>query len=135
MVVPHRLVSERRPSERSEADQDATAGSLRVGLSATGTNVSDHPRLVQLFLQNFGNAKSGAKMSREALDALCAGRERLLGHVERPGVQTAICPLLIDERDPEICLKRPRSPKAQFDEEDEEPITVSYDKVIEFWQD
>ena len=39
-IVPQGMVYERRPPERSGFDQDATAGSLTLGLSVTRASVS-----------------------------------------------------------------------------------------------
>lgn len=40
LIVPQGMVYERRPPERSGFDQDATAGSLTLGLSVTRASVS-----------------------------------------------------------------------------------------------
>src|SRR6056297_175133 len=106
----------------------------RVRWSPTGTNVPDYPRLAQLWWQNIGDAMSGAKTPQEALDALCEDQERVLERLERAGVQGDIGPKLNEERDPEYWLSQPGSPKAKLENEDEAPITVSYDELIKSWQ-
>ncbi len=106
----------------------------RVAWSPTGTNVPDYPKLAQLWWQNIGDAMSGAKTAQEALDALCEAQERVLERLERAGVQGDIGPKLNEERDPEYWLSQPGSPKAKLENEDEAPITVSYDELIKSWQ-
>ncbi len=106
----------------------------RVRWSPTGTNIPDYPKLAQLWWQNIGDAMSGAKTTQEALDALCADQEQVLSRLERAGVQGEFGPKLNEERDPEYWLSQDGSPKAKLDNEDEEPVTVSYDELIKSWQ-
>ena len=106
----------------------------RVQWSPTGTNVPDYPKLAQLWWQNIGDAMSGAKTPQEALDALCADQERVLARLERAGIQGDIGPKLNEERDPEYWLSQPGAPYPKLENEDETPITVSYDELIKSWQ-
>lgn len=106
----------------------------RVQWSPTGTNVPDYPKLAQLWWQNIGDAMSGAKTPQEALDGLCADQERVLERLERAGVQGDLGPVMNEEQDPEYWLSQPGAPKAALENEDEEPITVSYDELIQSWQ-
>ena len=106
----------------------------RVQWSPTGTNVPDYPKLAQLWWQNIGDALSGAKTPQEALDGLCADQERVLERLERAGVQGDLGPVMNEEQDPEYWLSQPGAPKAALENEDEEPITVSYDELIQSWQ-
>ena len=39
-----------------------------------------------------------------------------------------------EERDSEYWLGQPGSPKPKLENEEEEPITVSYDELIQSWQ-
>jgi glycerol transport system substrate-binding protein len=107
----------------------------RVRWSPTGTNIPDYPRLAQLWWQNIGDAMSGAKTPQEALDALCADQEQVLERLERAGVQGDIGPMLNEERDPEYWLSQPGAPKPELENEDPEPVTVSYDELVQSWQD
>jgi glycerol transport system substrate-binding protein len=107
----------------------------RVRWSPTGTNIPDYPRLAQLWWQNIGDAMSGAKTPKEALDALCADQEQVLERLERAGVQGDIGPMLNEERDPEYWLSQPGAPKPELENEDPEPVTVSYDELVQSWQD
>ncbi|KJZ18325.1 ABC transporter substrate-binding protein [Loktanella sp. S4079] len=106
----------------------------RVQWSPTGTNIPDYPKLAQLWWQNIGDASSGAKSAQEALDSLCAEQERVLERLERAGVQGELGPVMNEEMDPEYWLSQPGSPKAALESTDEEPITVSYDELIQSWQ-
>ena len=106
----------------------------RVRWSPTGTNVPDYPKLAQLWWQNIGDAMSGAKTSKEALDQLCADMESVMSRLERAGVQGDLGPVLNEERDPEYWLEQPGAPKPALENEDEEPQTVSYDELVQSWQ-
>jgi len=106
----------------------------RTQWSPTGTNVPDYPKLAQLWWQNIGDAMSGAKTPKEALDALCSDQERVLERLERAGVQGDIGPKLNEERDPDYWLSQPGAPYPALENEDEEPVTVSYDELIKSWQ-
>ncbi|QFS82511.1 Bacterial extracellular solute-binding protein [Roseivivax sp. THAF40] len=106
----------------------------RTQWSPTGTNVPDYPKLAQLWWQNIGDAMSGAKTPQEALDALCEDQEDVLARLERAGIQGDIGPKLNEEQDPEYWLSQEGSPKAKLENEDEEPITISYDELIKSWQ-
>ncbi|TCO74133.1 ABC transporter substrate-binding protein [Rhodovulum euryhalinum] len=105
----------------------------RLRWSPTGTNVPDYPKLAQLWWQNIGDALSGDKSPQEALDALCAEQERVLERLERAGVMGDLGPKLNEEQDPEYWLGQPGAPKAMLENEEEEPITVSYDELIKSW--
>ena len=72
--------------------------------------------------------------AQEALDNLCAEQERVLERLERSGVQGDLGPVLNEEMDPEFWLSQPGAPKAELANEDEEPMTVSYDELIQSWQ-
>lgn len=106
----------------------------RVQWSPTGTNVPDYPRLAQLWWQNIGDASSGSLTAQEALDNLCSEQERVLERLERSGVQGDLGPVLNDEQDPEYWLSQPGSPRAQLENEDEAPVTISYEELIQSWQ-
>ncbi len=106
----------------------------RTQWSPTGTNVPDYPRLAPLWWQNIGDASSGALTPQEALDNLCAQQEAVLARLERAGVQGDLGPLLNEESDPEFWLSQEGAPQAALENEDEEPITISYDELIQSWQ-
>ncbi|MCB6178568.1 ABC transporter substrate-binding protein [Rhodobacter sp. Har01] len=105
----------------------------RLAWSPTGTNVPDYPKLAQLWWQNIGDALSGEKTAQEALDALCAEQEKVLIRLEKAGVQGDIGPKMNEEQDPQVWLDAPGSPVAKLDNEDPDPITISYDELIKSW--
>ncbi|WP_319774994.1 ABC transporter substrate-binding protein [Breoghania sp.] len=106
----------------------------RVQWSPTGTNVPDYPKLAQLWWQNIGDAMSGAKTPQEALDSLCEAQEKVMERLERAGVQGDIGPKMNDPKPAEEWLAMEGAPKAKLDNEDEKPMTVSYDELIKSWQ-
>ena len=106
----------------------------RVRWSPTGTNVPDYPKLAQLWWQNIGDAMSGAKTTQAALDTLCADMEDVMSRLERAGVQADLGPALNEERDPQYWLEQPGAPKPALEDEEEEPQTVSYDELVQSWQ-
>jgi glycerol transport system substrate-binding protein len=107
----------------------------RVRWSPTGTNVPDYPRLAQLWWQNIGDAMSGEKTPQEALDALCAAQEQVMERLERAGVQGDIGPKMNEPQDPQVWLDEPGAPVAKLDNEDPTPVTISYDELIQSWQE
>ncbi|MBE1301413.1 MAG: extracellular solute-binding protein [Alteromonadaceae bacterium] len=106
----------------------------RVRWSPTGTNVPDYPKLAQLWWQNIGDASSGSKTAKEALDNLCRAQEKLLRRIQRSRVQKALGPNLNKEQDDEYWLAQPGAPKPKLANEKPEPKTVSYDELIKSWQ-
>jgi glycerol transport system substrate-binding protein len=106
----------------------------RTQWSPTGTNVPDYPKLAQLWWQNIGDAMSGAKTAQAALDSLCGDMESVMERLERAGIQGDIGPVMNEEKGAEYWLSQPGAPKPKLDNEDEEPITVSYDELVASWQ-
>ena len=106
----------------------------RVRWSPTGTNIPDYPRLAQLWWQNIGDASSGAKTAKEALDALCTQTEEILARLERAGIMGDLGPKLNEQRDPQYWLDQPGAPKPELSDEKPEPVTISYDKLIASWK-
>ncbi len=106
----------------------------RVQWSPTGTNIPDYPRLAQLWWQNIGDASSGAKSAKEALDSLCFAQERLLSRLERAGVQGDLGPKMNDEESDDYWLTQPGAPKPALANEKPQGQTISYDELIKSWQ-
>lgn len=106
----------------------------RTQWSPTGTNIPDYPRLAQLWWQNIGDASSGAKTAQEALDTLCAEQESVLERLERAGVQGDLGPVMNEAQDPAYWLSQPGAPKAALATTDETPETISYEDLIQSWQ-
>ncbi len=105
----------------------------RIRWSPTGTNVPDYPRLAQLWWQNIGDASSGTKTPKAALDALCEQQERVLERLERSDLQGELGPRLNEQRDDSYWLSQAGSPKAKLANEKPEPVTVAYDELIARW--
>jgi len=106
----------------------------RTQWSPTGTNIPAYPRLAQLWWQNIGDASSGTKTSKEALDALCQQQERVLSRLERSGLQGELGPRLNEEREDAYWLAQPGSPKAKLAVEKPKPVTIEYDKLLATWK-
>ncbi len=106
----------------------------RVMWTDTGLNIPDYPRLAQLWWQNIGDASSGAKTAQAALDTLCEQQEAVLDRLQRAGVQGDLGPVLNEEQDPQYWLDQPGAPKPALENEDEEPITISYEELIKSWE-
>ncbi len=105
----------------------------RVRWSPTGTNIPDYPKLAQLWWQNIGDASSGAKTAQEALDSLCQAQEKVLGRIERAGIQGEMGPKLNPKKDASYWLNQPGSPKPKLANEKPKPVTISYDELIKSW--
>jgi glycerol transport system substrate-binding protein len=54
--------------------------------------------------------------------------------LERAGVQGDIGPVMNEEQGEDYWLAQPGSPKPKLENEEEEPITVSYDELIASWK-
>lgn len=106
----------------------------RIRWSPTGTNVPDYPKLAQLWWQNIGDAMSGAKPAKEALDSLCADMEQVMERLERAGIQGDLGPVMNEEKDPQEWIDAEGAPKPQIENEREEPKTVAYDDLVASWQ-
>ncbi|MBL0937087.1 MAG: carbohydrate ABC transporter substrate-binding protein [Rhizobiaceae bacterium] len=111
----------------------------RVQWSPTGTNVPDYPRLAQLWWQAIGDASSGEKTAQEAMDQLCAEQEAVMERLERAGIQGEIGPVLNPEESLEYWNEQAKAngtlaPQLKKENEDEDPITIGYDELIQSWQ-
>jgi glycerol transport system substrate-binding protein len=135
-TIQHDSFSERAP--RLGGLVEFYRSPARVRWSPTGTNVPDYPKLAQLWWQNIGDAMSGEKTPKEALDGLCQAQEQVLERLQRAAragvIDPEFAPALNEPRDPEYWLSQPGSPKAKLENEDPTPVTVSYDELIASWQ-
>jgi glycerol transport system substrate-binding protein len=107
----------------------------RVSWTPTGTNVPDYPKLAQLWWQNIGEAVSGEVTVDTAMDNLAAEQDKVLGRIERSGVQGDCGPKLNDEVDEAEWLNKPGSPKAKLANEKPQGVTVDYDELIQAWRE
>jgi len=136
-TIQHESFTERAP--RLGGLVEFYRSPARVRWSPTGVNVPDYPKLAQLWWQNIGDAMSGAKTPKEALDGLCQAQEQVLERLERAAragvLAEEFAPALNEPRDPEYWLSQEGSPKAQLADEDPQPVTVSYDELVKSWQE
>ncbi len=106
----------------------------RVAWTPSGTNVPDYPKLAQLWWQNIGEAVSGEVTVDTAMDNLAREQDKVLGRLERAGVQGECGPKLNPEIDEAEWLAKPGSPKAKLENEKPQGKTVDYDELIKSWQ-
>ena len=111
----------------------------RVQWTPTGTNVPDYPKLAQLWWQNIGDASSGAKSVQEAMDALCEAQEKVMGRIEKAGVQGDIGPKLaektsLEDQNAKAVAAGHLAPQLKLANEKEKPVTVNYDELVKSWQ-
>ncbi|MDN3516262.1 ABC transporter substrate-binding protein [Aquisalimonas lutea] len=100
----------------------------------TGFNVPDYPRMTQMWWQNISDAVSGNVSAQEAMDNLATEMDELMARLERAGAQDSYPVRLNEERDPQYWLDQPGAPKPELDNEKPQGETVSYDELIEGWQ-
>ncbi len=105
----------------------------RLQWSPTGNNVPDYPKLAQLWWQNIGDASSGAKTPQEAMDALAAEQDKVLGRLEKAGVQGDCGPKLNEEKDAQYWLDQPGAPVPKLANEKPQGETVDYDELLKTW--
>jgi glycerol transport system substrate-binding protein len=105
----------------------------RVQWSPTGNNVPDYPKLAQLWWQNIGDASSEAKTPQEAMDALAAAQDAVLGRLEKAGVQGDCGPKLGPKKTAQEWFDAPGAPYPKLENEKPQGITVNYDELIKSW--
>jgi glycerol transport system substrate-binding protein len=106
----------------------------RVAWTPTGTNIPDYPRLAQLWWANVAEAVTGERTPQEAMDNLAREQDRVLQRIERSGVQQTCGPKLNPVGNAEEWLAKPGAPKAKLANERPAGETVSYEKLLESWQ-
>jgi glycerol transport system substrate-binding protein len=110
----------------------------RVQWTPTGNNVPDYPKLAQLWWQNIGDAASGAKTPQQAMDALAAAQDDVLGRLERANVQGECGPKLNPKTSAEEWYKKSEAagniaPQRKLANEKPKGETVDYDTLIKSW--
>lgn len=106
----------------------------RVAWTPTGNNVPDYPKLAKLWWSSIGEATSGEKTPKEAMDSLADQMDRELGKLENAGmVQCA--PKLGEKKGAEYWYGQPNGPKRKLADERAKPETVSYDLLLKAWKE
>jgi len=105
----------------------------RAAWTPTGANVPDYPKLAQLFWQNVAVAVSGEKTAQQAMDSLASDMDKVLGRLERAGMQQC-APKLNKEQDPAIWQAKGGAPWPKLANEKPKGETVAYEKLIETWK-
>ncbi|WP_425286968.1 ABC transporter substrate-binding protein [Microvirga guangxiensis] len=110
----------------------------RVQWTPTGNNIPDYPKLAQLWWQNIGDAASGAKTPQQAMDALAAAQDEVLGRLERANVQGECGPKLNPKTSAEDWIKKAAAsgniaPQPKLENEKPKGETVDYDTLIKSW--
>ncbi len=105
----------------------------RVAWTPTGTNVPDYPKLAQLFWQNVAVAVSGEKTPQEAMDSLAGDMDKVLGRLERAGMNQ--CPPKLNEpHDPSYWYAKGTAPWPKLENEKPQGQTVAYEKLLDAWK-
>jgi glycerol transport system substrate-binding protein len=110
----------------------------RVQWTPTGNNIPDYPKLAQLWWQNIGDASSGAKTPQQAMDALAAAQDEVLGRLERANVQGECGPKLNPKTSAEEWFKKAEAagtiaPQRKLANEKPKGETIDYDTLIKSW--
>jgi len=107
----------------------------KVAWTPTGTNVPDYPKLAQLWWQNIGEAVAGEVTVSTAMNNLAAEQDKILGRIERAGIQGDKGPKLNPKKDESFWLNKPGSPKAKLANEKPQGETVDYDGLLQAWKE
>jgi len=107
----------------------------RLQWTDTGTNVPDYPRLAQLWWSNVAEAVTGNVAPQEAMDTLAEQQDRVMQRLERAGVQERCGPRLNELRDAQYWFDQPGAPKPELDNEKPRGETVSYDELVQTWEE
>ncbi|MGO4706731.1 ABC transporter substrate-binding protein [Microvirga sp. 2MCAF38] len=110
----------------------------RVQWTPTGNNIPDYPKMAQLWWQNIGDASSGAKTPQQAMDALAAAQDEVLGRLERANVQGECGPKLNPKTSAEEWFKKAEAsgtiaPQRKLANEKPKGETIDYDTLIKSW--
>jgi len=107
----------------------------RIAWTPTGTNVPDYPKLAQLWWPNVADAVSGSVSPQQAMDALAEQQDRVLGRLQRAGIQGECGPVLNEPVEDAEWLARPGAPKPELTNEKPPGQTVPYDHLIQAWRE
>ncbi|MDQ0474784.1 ABC transporter substrate-binding protein [Labrys wisconsinensis] len=110
----------------------------RLQWPPAGAAVPDYPELAQLWSRAIGDAASGARTPREAMDGLAAAQDSLMAGLEASGVQGACGPRLNPRTSAEDWHEKAEAdgtpaPRRRLENEKPRGETVDYDKLIRSW--
>ena len=93
----------------------------------------DYPKLAQLFWQNVAVAVSGEKTPQEAMDSLASDMDKVLGRLERAGMNNC-APKLNKPQDASFWTSKGSAPWPKLANEKPQGETVAYEKLIDAWK-
>ncbi len=105
----------------------------RVAWTPTGTNVPDYPKLANLFWQNVALAVSGEKTPQEAMDTLASDMDKVLGRLQRAGMNQC-APKLNKPEEVSYWYSKGTAPWPPLANEKPKGETVAYEKLIGAWK-
>jgi glycerol transport system substrate-binding protein len=101
--------------------------------------VPDYPKLAQLWWQQIGDVNAGTFTPQEAMDRLAEEMDEIMARMqavdESDNVYGGCGPRLNEEKDPSEWLGKPDGPAAQLENEKPQGETISYDELVERWQE
>lgn len=106
----------------------------RVAWSPTGTNVSDYPKMAQLWWKNVATAVSGEKTPQAAMDTLADEMDGVMARLERAGMKNC-GPKLNPKGDPATHLSDKGAPWKKLANEKPKGETIAYDKLLQAWKE
>jgi glycerol transport system substrate-binding protein len=111
----------------------------RVLWTPTGINVPDYPKLAQLWWQQIGDVNAGTFTPQEAMDRLAGEMDEIMARMqavdESDNVYGGCGPRLNEEKDPSEWLGKDDGPAAQLENEKPQGETISYDELVQRWQE
>jgi glycerol transport system substrate-binding protein len=111
----------------------------RVLWTPTGVNVPDYPKLAQLWWQQIGDVNAGTFTPQEAMDRLASEMDEIMARMqvvdESDNVYGGCGPRLNEEKDPSEWLGKDDGPAALLENEKPQGETISYDELVERWQE
>jgi glycerol transport system substrate-binding protein len=106
----------------------------RVAWTPTGNNVPDYPKLAQLWWQNVATAVTGERTPQAAMDNLAEQMDRILGRLERAGMQHCP-PKLNPKQDAKTRLSDKAAPWVKLANEKPKGETIAYEKLLTAWRE
>lgn len=95
----------------------------------TGTNVSDYPKMAQLWWKNVAEAMTGEKTRQAAMDNLAEAMAQVMGRLERAGMAKC-APKLNKKKDAKKWLSDKGAPWAKLTNEKPKGQAIAYDTLL-----